>query len=91
MAGLIGNLPFGLAPGMGLNSYFTYGVCSKLGLSWRVALATVFVQGLLFTALSLTGACSLIQRVAPASLKKSITVGLGLFQALIGYEVCLSA
>lgn len=84
--GLLANLPFGMAPGMGLNSYFTYGVCLHLGLTWQVALAAVFIQGILFMILSLTGMCSLIQDFAPPCIKKSITVGLGLFQALIGFE-----
>ena len=77
---LLGNLPFGLAPGMvrcaccvalrtktepaavqGLNSYFTYGVCLHIGLTWQVALAAVFFQGVLFMILSASGACSMIQ------------------------------
>jgi AGZA family xanthine/uracil permease-like MFS transporter len=86
MVGLWGNLPFGLAAGMGLNSYFTYAVVIQLKVSFRVALTASFIHGLLFTLLSLAGACNLIQQLAPDSIKKSITVGLGLFQALIGFE-----
>jgi AGZA family xanthine/uracil permease-like MFS transporter len=86
VVGVFGNLPFGLAPGMGLNSYFTYGICLRSGLSWHIALTCVFMQGILFMILALTGACNLIQLYAPPCIKKSITVGLGLFQALIGFE-----
>eukprot|EP00823_Brevimastigomonas_motovehiculus_P004098 TRINITY_DN261_c0_g2_i1.p1 TRINITY_DN261_c0_g2~~TRINITY_DN261_c0_g2_i1.p1 ORF type:complete len:528 (-),score=117.00 TRINITY_DN261_c0_g2_i1:300-1883(-) len=85
--GIFGNLPFGLAPGMGLNSYFTYGVCLRMGMTWQVALSTVFFQGILFLLLSFTGACTLIQKYAPSCIKKSITVGLGLFQGLIAFDV----
>ena len=69
-----------------LNSYFTYGVVLKLNLSFRIALAAAFVHGVLFLILSLVGACNMLQLYAPPSIKKSITVGLGLFQALIGFE-----
>lgn len=86
LVGLIGNLPFGLAPGMGLNSYFTYGICLHGGLSWHVALTCCFVQGVLFSILAVCGVCNLIQLYAPPCIKKSVTVGLGLFQALIGFE-----
>ena len=69
-----------------LNSYFTYGVVIKLNLSWRIALAAALVHGVLFLLLSLVGLCNMLQLYAPPSIKKSITVGLGLFQALIGFE-----
>jgi len=71
----------------GLNSYFTYGVCRHLGLSWRLALTCCFIHGLLFFILSISKACNLVQRYAPPPVKKGITVGLGLFQALIGFEM----
>jgi AGZA family xanthine/uracil permease-like MFS transporter len=87
MVGIGGNLPFALAPGMGLNSYFTYGVCLRYGMQWRVALTCCFVQGLLFMALSLLGACELLQQHAPTCIKKGVTIGLGLFQALVGFEL----
>jgi len=87
IVGGFGNLPFGLAPGMGLNSYFTYGVCLKLGLSWNIALTCCFFMGIAFLALSVTGACTAIQTYAPDCIKKGITVGLGIFQALIGFEM----
>jgi AGZA family xanthine/uracil permease-like MFS transporter len=66
VVGMIGNLPFGLAPGMGLNSYFAYGICLHYGLSWRIGLTCVFVQGILFMLLAASGACAMIQMYAPA-------------------------
>lgn len=78
---------FALAPGMGLNSYFAYGVCVAKGLPSSVALPTIFVMGLSFALLSVTGACSFIQRVMPGNLKHAITVGIGLFQAFIGFRM----
>jgi len=87
LVGVWANLPFALAPGMGLNSYFTYGVCLRLGMSWRVALTCCFVQGILFMLLAMMGACEMLQRHAPLCIKKGVTVGLGLFQALVGFEL----
>jgi hypothetical protein len=87
LVGLMANLPFALAPGMGLNSYFTFGVCLRLGMSWRVALTCCFMQGILFMLLSVLGACELLQQHAPLCIKKGVTVGLGLFQALVGFEL----
>lgn len=66
---------------------FSYGVCLRLGLSWPVALACCFFQGVLLMLLAVVGACDLIQLYSPPCIKKSITVGLGLFQALIGFEM----
>ena len=86
MVGVWGNLPFGLAAGMGLNSYFTYAVVIQLNQPYQVALTASFIHGLLFALLSMLGACNLIQQHAPTNLKKSITVGLGLFQAILGYQ-----
>ena len=68
-------------------SLFSYCVCLRLGMDWPIALTTCFFQGILLTALSLIGACDLLQQYAPGCIKKSITVGLGLFQALIGFEL----
>lgn len=87
LTGYLGNLPFGLAPGMGINSYFTYGICLRLGLSWQIGLTCSFFTGVLFFILSVSGACTLIQKYSPMCVKKGITVGLGLFQALIGFEM----
>lgn len=84
--GLYANFPFALAPGMGLNAFFAFSVVLGLGVSWRVALAAVFVEGLLFLALSLSGFRSALLDAIPRSLKLGITAGIGLFLALIGLE-----
>lgn len=84
--GLWANLPFGLAPGMGLNAYFTYGVVRALGVDWRVALAAVFVEGILFLILSVTGVRSALIDAIPQSLKLGTMGGIGLFLAIIGFE-----
>ena len=79
--GLWANYPFALAPGMGLNVYFTFGVVQGLGVSWQVALTAVFVEGLLFLALTLTGVRTALVRAIPFSLKVAIMSGIGLFLA----------
>ncbi len=84
--GLWANYPFALAPGMGLNAYFTFGVVQGLGVSWQVALAAVFVEGLLFLALTLTGVRTALVRAIPLSLKIAIMSGIGLFLAIIGLQ-----
>ena len=82
--GLWANLPFALAPGMGLNAYFAFTVVGTLGIPWQQALAAVFVEGLLFLGLSLSGARSALVNAVPAALKQAIMAGIGLFLAIIG-------
>lgn len=82
--GLIANYPFALAPGMGLNAYFAFVVGSKYG--YEVALAAVFVSGLLFILLTLTQARESIINSIPMSLKLAVGAGIGLFIALIGFK-----
>ncbi len=84
--GLWANLPFALAPGMGLNAYFLYGVCLGMGIPWDVALAAVFVEGLLFLALASTGARAAMINAIPKDLKIATMAGIGLFLAIIGME-----
>lgn len=84
LMGVYANFPFALAPGMGLNAYFTYGVVMGLGVDWRFALTAVFVEGLLFIVLSYGGVRTLILRAIPAPIKLATTTGIGLFLALIG-------
>jgi len=86
LMGLWANLPFALAPGMGLNVYFTFGVVGALGVSWQVALAAVFVEGLLFLALALTGIRGALLRAIPAPIKIATMSGIGLFLAMIGLQ-----
>lgn len=85
--GLTANLPFGLAAGMGLNSYVRYGVIDKLGLSPGAALAACFVQAVIFAGLSACGASDRMQDVLPSSIKSAITVAIGVFQAFIGFQL----
>lgn len=85
LMGLLAGYPFALAPGMGLNAYFTFGVVQGLGVSWQVALAAVFVEGLLFLVLAVTGARTALLRAIPEPLKLATMSGIGLFLAVIGF------
>lgn len=82
--GLAANLPIALAPGMGLNAFFTYTVVGSMGYSWQIALTAVFLEGVLFIILSLFNVREAIIKAIPANLKKAVAVGIGLFIALIG-------
>ncbi len=84
--GLFANYPFALAPGMGLNAYFAFTVCLKMGIDWRVALAAVFVEGLIFILLTITGARSYVVKAVPNTVKLATGVGIGLFIAFIGLK-----
>ncbi len=84
--GLAANYPFALAPGMGLNAYFTYGVVGAMGVSWQVALAAVLVEGVLFLALAATGVRAALMRAIPTSIKVATMSGIGLFLAIIGFQ-----
>lgn len=80
------NFPLALAPGMGINAYFTYTVCLGAGVPWQSALGLVFVNGVVFLLLSLTGIREKIVAAIPLSLKVAITCGVGLFIAFIGLK-----
>jgi AGZA family xanthine/uracil permease-like MFS transporter len=85
--GLFANMPIAVAPGMGLNAYFTYQVVGFHGsglVSYRLALTAVFVEGLIFVALSILGLRQWLARAIPSSLKIASGVGIGLYLALIG-------
>ncbi|ACX72474.1 MAG: NCS2 family permease [Methanococci archaeon] len=84
--GLYARYPFALAPGMGLNAYFTYGVCLGMGIDWRVALGAVFISGVLFVILTLTKIRTWIFNVIPNAIKYGTAVGIGLFIAFIGLK-----
>lgn len=83
---LLSNYPFVLAPGMGLNAYFTYTVVMGMGYSWQEALAAVFVEGIIFIVLSLTRVREAIFNAIPMNLKHAVSVGIGLFIAFIGLQ-----
>ena len=85
MAGL-SNYPFALAPGMGLNAYFAYTVVLNMGYTWQMALAAVFIEGLIFIALSLTKVREGIFNAIPMNLKHAVSVGIGLFIAFLGLQ-----
>ena len=80
----VANLPVALAPGMGLNSFFTFSVVIGMGCSWKLALTAVFIEGIVFIILSIFGIREAILKSIPESLKKAVSVGIGLFIALIG-------
>ena len=80
------NYPFVLAAGMGLNAYFAFSVCGDMGYSWPFALLAVFVEGLVFLALSVTPVREAIFNAIPLSLKKAVAAGIGLFITLIALK-----
>jgi len=86
LMGLIANYPIALAPGMGLNAYFTYSVVLGAGHSWQTALGAVFISGLIFLLLSLFPVREYIINSIPKSLKVSIVSGIGLFLGIIGFK-----
>lgn len=86
LMGLIARLPIALAPGMGLNAYFTYTVVLGQGLSWQTALGAVFVSGIVFLILTVSGLREAIINAIPISIKRASAAGIGMFLALIGFQ-----
>ena len=84
--GLYANYPIALAPGMGLNAYFTYGVVLGMGFTWQVALGAVFISGVLFLLLSIFRTREWIINAIPKSLKLSVSAGIGMFLAIIALK-----
>ena len=82
----LANKPFALSAGLGLNAYFAFTVCGAMGYSWQVALTAVFVEGLIFIALSLTNVRQAIFDTIPHQLKVAVSVGIGLFITFIGLQ-----
>ena len=83
---IFANYPFALAPGMGLNAYFAYTVVIGMGYSWETALTAVFVEGVIFILLSLTNVRTAIFNSIPLTLKTAVSVGIGLYIAIIGLK-----
>lgn len=81
---ILADYPFALAPGMGLNAFFAYTVVLQMGYTWEMALAAVFIEGLIFIALTLTNVREAIFNAIPMNLKKAVSAGIGLFIAFIG-------
>ena len=84
--GVIANYPVSLAAGMGVNALFTYTICFGMGLSYKGALACVFVSGIIFLVISITGIRTMIINAIPAQLKLAIGAGIGFFIAFIGLK-----
>lgn len=83
---LLANMPFALSAGMGLNAYMAYTVVQGQGVPWQLALFAVFVEGIIFIILSLTSVREAIFNAIPLTLKKGVSVGIGLFIAFIGLQ-----
>ncbi|WP_066631533.1 NCS2 family permease [Labilibacter marinus] len=79
-------LPFALAPGMGLNAFFAFGVCIGMGMSWQFALTAVFLEGILFILMTIFNIREVVINAIPNSIKNAISVGIGLFIAFIGMK-----
>src|SRR5665213_1835208 len=86
LMGLLSNYPLALAPGMGLNAYFTYTVVKGMGVPWETALGCVFISGAAFLILTLIGVRQLIVNAIPRSLFAAVAGGVGLFIAFIGLK-----
>ena len=86
LMGLYANLPFALSAGMGLNAYLAYTVVLGQGVTWQTALFAVFIEGIIFIVLSLTNVREAIFNAIPLSLKRAVSVGIGLFIAFIGLQ-----
>ncbi|MDR3428360.1 MULTISPECIES: NCS2 family permease [Silvimonas] len=84
--GLVANYPIALAPGMGLNAYFTFTVVKGMGVPWQTALGAVFISGIIFLAVSLFKVREAIVNAIPHSLKLAISAGVGIFLALIALK-----
>jgi AGZA family xanthine/uracil permease-like MFS transporter len=84
--GVYANLPFALAPGIGLNAFFAFTVVLGLGVRWQTALAAVFVEGLIFVALTITGARSYVISIFPKPVKLAVGSGIGAFLLMIGLQ-----
>ncbi len=82
----LANYPFAQAPGMGLNAFFTFAVVLQNGFTWQQGLAIVFISGVLFIVLTLTGARSAVVEALPRSIRYAIPAGIGLFITLIGFN-----
>jgi adenine/guanine/hypoxanthine permease len=86
LMGVIARYPIALAPGMGLNAYFTYTVCIKMHVPWQTALGAVFLSGVIFLLLTTVGIRQMILRAIPHQLYAAVAGGIGLFIAFIGFQ-----
>ncbi len=86
LMGLVANLPFALAPGMGINAFFTYNIVLGMGIDWATALGAVLISGVVFIILSILKVRELIVQAIPRSLRYAVASGIGLFLAFIGLQ-----
>ncbi|HOV14529.1 MAG TPA: NCS2 family permease [Spirochaetota bacterium] len=86
LMGLVANLPYALAPGMGINAFFTFSLVLGKGLSWQTALGAVFISGIIFIILSLLNVRTVIVKAVPKSLRFAVAGGIGLFLTFIGLQ-----
>ncbi len=86
LMGLVANLPFALAPGMGVTAFFTYGVVMGMGVPWQTALGTVFVSGIIFLFLTIVRVREMIVHAIPECIRYGVASGIGLFLTLIGLK-----
>jgi AGZA family xanthine/uracil permease-like MFS transporter len=86
LMGIVARYPIALAPGMGLNAYFTYTVCIKMHIPWQTALGAVFISGIIFLALTGAGIRQMILHAIPHELYAAVASGIGLFIAFIGFQ-----
>jgi AGZA family xanthine/uracil permease-like MFS transporter len=86
LMGIVARYPIALAPGMGLNAYFTYTVCIKMHIPWQTALGAVFISGIIFLGLTGAGIRQMILRAIPHELYAAVASGIGLFIAFIGFQ-----
>ena len=86
LMGIVARYPIALAPGMGLNAYFTYTVCIKMHVPWQTALGAVFISGVIFLAITGAGIRQMILRAIPHELYAAVASGIGLFIAFIGFQ-----
>lgn len=86
LMGALARYPIAMAPGMGLNAYFTYTVCLGMGVPWQTALGAVFLSGVIFLLLTAAGIRQLVLESIPRQLYSAVAVGIGLFIAFIGFR-----
>lgn len=84
--GLYANLPYSLAPGMGINAFFTFSLVVGMGIRWQTALGAVFISGIVFILLSITGVRTEIVKAIPKSLRRGLAAGIGIFLSFIGFK-----
>lgn len=84
--GAIAKFPMVLAPGMGLNAFFAYGVCIGMDIPWQTAIAGVLASGIVFIVISITGIREIVIKAIPNNLKYAVTAGIGFFIAFIGLK-----